>query len=103
MLWDVAGQKLLHRFPGAGPKVAFAPDSRSLFTVGDLILHWDVATGKLLDTDLRSHCHVGEVWSATFAPDGKALATNGDDATTRSGTLTTKAIGFCGPIRLPMG
>src|SRR5262249_50211240 len=51
LLWDLAGRKVLHRFSGAGPRVAFAPDGKSLFTVGALLLRWDVATGKLLYAD----------------------------------------------------
>src|SRR2546421_466001 len=83
LLWDVGARKLRHRFARAGPHVAFAPDSRSLFTAGALVLRWDVDSGKLLYQDTRGDGHVGPVVSLAFAPDGRSLATCGYDGTVR--------------------
>ncbi len=38
-IWDIAEKKLLHRFGGAGPDLAFAADSASVYTLGSVPKH----------------------------------------------------------------
>ena len=83
LLWDAATHKLLHRLEGAGPALAFAPDSGSVFTLGPLLERWDVRTGKPLYPNARADGHVGPVAAIAFAPDGRSVATAGRDGTLR--------------------
>ncbi|HYH65591.1 MAG TPA: sigma-70 family RNA polymerase sigma factor, partial [Urbifossiella sp.] len=83
LLWDVGTRRLAHRLAAAGPVFAFAPDGRSVFTVGPLLGRWDTQTGRSLDPDVRGDGHVGPVLAVAFAADGKAVATAGDDGTVR--------------------
>src|SRR5262249_23134643 len=82
-LWDVEGRKLRHRFDLPNARVGFAPDGPALVALGDLLQAWDVASGKALYPDTRARGHVGPVLAVTFAPDGRAVATRGADATLR--------------------
>ena len=47
---------------------------------------WDVMTGKEL---LTLSGHEGRISGLAFSPDGKRLATAGDDGTRRCGTPTS--------------
>jgi WD40 repeat protein len=97
-VWDVATGKKTLEVPGhdAGTKaVAFAPDEKSLVTAGadfpagklegtigavvglkGSVRYWDLVTGK---ERRRLSAHAEGVNCLTFSPDGKALATAGND------------------------
>jgi RNA polymerase sigma factor (sigma-70 family) len=85
--WDVESAKCLHRYPayhwsGDYPWT-FSPDSRALVVAnGDgfagILQYFDLATGKRRVMGE----HMG-VLSMAISPDGKRLASNGADGTTR--------------------
>jgi WD40 repeat protein len=90
-LWDVVTGRLVREFQwwarDSWSCVAFSPDGTSLATGGSLndrgyyglggtITVWDVATGKERVTFAG---HRDRVYSLAFSPDGKLLATGGDD------------------------
>ncbi|WP_020469833.1 WD40 repeat domain-containing protein [Zavarzinella formosa] len=43
---ELAGGKILHRFPHPASLVSFSPDGRSLVTAGLWVQRWDLATGR---------------------------------------------------------
>jgi WD40 repeat protein len=88
-LWDVAGGKELRVLGeekplGAGNmvwSVAFSPDGRRLASNdGPAVRLWDVAGGKELCT-FRGHTE--QVVGLAFSPDGKCLASCGNDRTVK--------------------
>jgi WD40 repeat protein len=83
LVWDPGTGTVRRRLSAPGHSLAFAADGRSLFTLGPLLGRWDVASGKSLYPDTAARGHAGLVGAVAFAPDGKALASCGDDLTVR--------------------
>jgi WD40 repeat protein len=88
-LWDARSRKLLHRLPPTGNLASFTPDSTSLLTLNHLVERWDLRTGKPVYPDTRGEGHVGPILALAFSPDGKSLATSGQDRAIRLWTLAS--------------
>jgi WD40 repeat protein/Flp pilus assembly protein TadD len=104
VLWDVATRKPVGPpwpLPGRVQDATFSPDGRlaalaceRLGQDGPMALLWDVATGR----QRLKLTHGTKVWTVRFSPDGKTVATAGDDkAVRRWSTASGKPVG--GPLR----
>jgi RNA polymerase sigma factor (sigma-70 family) len=78
LVWEMASRRLVCRLKGVSSHFALSPDGKTLVTVGSPSRVWEVATGKLRGT---IEGHSDSVWTAAFSPDGKLLATGGQDTT----------------------
>jgi RNA polymerase sigma factor (sigma-70 family) len=76
-LWDVDADKQRRFLDGADFPFAFAPDGKSLVSLGVVLQRWDAATGKPLyeDTSKLGHTHL--VQRISWSPDGRRLASAG--------------------------
>jgi RNA polymerase sigma factor (sigma-70 family) len=99
MLWEAATAKRI--LTVTGDWFALSSNGKTLATWGkhdDPIWLWDVATGKKIHTLTG---HLGHwIYSAAFSPDGKTLASGGDDGTIRRWEVATgKEIALSGHQR----
>jgi WD40 repeat protein len=78
-LFDVTTGQPVHRLKHYwASRIAFAPDGKTLVTArGPVLRVWDPATGQELFQDFDGH-HAG-VAAVAVSPDGKLVATGGDD------------------------
>ena len=108
-VWDVHTGELLHTLDGGAAEpspvtaIAFSPDgSRFASGSSDLTVHvWDTRTREVLHT-LTGHGSSSAVRGLSFSPDGKILATGGDDTIrlwdVRTGALQWKFEGHTSNI-----
>ncbi len=103
--WDLDTGQALRTFDGLGRylnAVAFAPDSRrALVAAGRSIALLDLQSGKEL---ARLEGHADAVVCAVYSPDGKRIASAGDDGSVRlwdvpSRRLLKTCSGHVGPVK----
>jgi RNA polymerase sigma factor (sigma-70 family) len=110
LLWDRATGRELRRLDGQQVyvrSVAFSPDNRSLFALGNDQTHlrrtlraWDVTTGREL---WRFHGEPAEMQTLASSPDGKVLAVAGPERVLLLDAATGKQPrGLTGPRERPI-
>jgi WD40 repeat protein len=84
VLWDAAGDKVLHSLNTAAEvrALAMSPDGKTLAGAGDdtAVQLWDVPAGK---PGAKLSGHTDWVQALAFSPDGKTLASGGFDGTVK--------------------
>src|SRR5262249_4214194 len=84
-LWDAQTGNKLQEIP-LDALVAFLPDAQYFVTGGsEKIILWNIKTGK----EIRRFAVIGSLDSITFSPDGKTLATGGEDKAIRLWDMQT--------------
>jgi RNA polymerase sigma factor (sigma-70 family) len=74
ILWDLPAKKQRHFLDGADFTFAFAPDGKTLISLGAILQRWDVTTGKPLYEDTSQRGHTRVVQMLSWSPDGERLA-----------------------------
>ncbi|KPK85253.1 MAG: hypothetical protein AMJ81_03940 [Phycisphaerae bacterium SM23_33] len=75
-IWDVEKQQVQCSRAAPARAAAFSPGGKALATVSDKLYVWDSRTGGRL---AEAASHKGGIWSVAFSPDGRLLATGGND------------------------
>ena len=76
-LWDVATWQ--HKTTLIGNNAAYSPGGNTITTKSDKEVYlWDAAIGKQIATFTG---HVGDIYSFSYSPDGKTIATGISDGT----------------------
>jgi WD40 repeat protein len=78
-LFDVQSGKVIHRLPHYwATRIAYAPDGKTIASIKGASIHlWDAASGK--ERFLEFAGHQGGVASVVLSPDGKILASGGEN------------------------
>jgi len=84
ILWNLTSNQEVYRLDGHARginEIAFAPDGRTVLTVGQdgVVILWDVGTGQ----EIRRFEHPAATNSAVLSPDGRRLLTTADDGLVR--------------------
>jgi len=102
ILWDAASGETFRRYEGHQDQVnavTFSPDGRTFISAGGfeevfnttrerILIHWDVASGQILQ---RFEGHAGPVSSVAFSPDGKTALSGSSDMSVIIWGLTSGA------------
>jgi WD40 repeat protein/predicted Ser/Thr protein kinase len=88
-IWDTATGNDVMKIDEAAGSVSFSPDGNRIISArGNDINIWDASNGKKLKT-LSGHDDT--IWSMSYSPDGKKIASGGKDKTVRIWDANTGA------------